>query len=103
MIGIRRGRTARNIERIRSRSGQPTKLDRATPSAYHPRKTGRVRYAIQECLSIPVICEASAPMRDLPLEPGARLRRALFPPQDSQRGWRLASVIASLVSVGLIA
>jgi PAS domain S-box-containing protein len=42
-------------------------------------------------------------MRGLPLEPVARLRRALFPPQDSQFGWRLASVAVSLVSVGLIA
>ena len=41
-------------------------------------------------------------MRGLPLEPVARLRRALFPPQDSQFGWRLASVAVSLVSVGLI-
>jgi PAS domain S-box-containing protein len=39
----------------------------------------------------------------LPLEPVARLRRALFPSQDSQFGWRLASVTVSLVSVGLIA
>lgn len=39
----------------------------------------------------------------LPLEPVARLRRALFPPQESQFGWRLASVTVSLVSVGLIA
>jgi PAS domain-containing protein len=42
-------------------------------------------------------------MRGLPLEPVARLRRALFPSQDSQYGWRLASVTVSLVSVGLIA
>jgi PAS domain S-box-containing protein len=42
-------------------------------------------------------------MRGLPLEPVAQLRRALFPPQDSQFGWRLASVTVSLVSVGLIA
>lgn len=42
-------------------------------------------------------------MRALPLEPVARLRRALFPSQDSQFGWRLASVTVSLVSVGLIA
>jgi PAS domain S-box-containing protein len=42
-------------------------------------------------------------MRGLPLEPVARLRRALFPPQESQFGWRLASVTVSLVSVGLIA
>jgi len=39
----------------------------------------------------------------LPLEPVARLRRALFLPQESQFGWRLASVTVSLVSVGLIA
>jgi len=39
----------------------------------------------------------------LPLEPVARLRRALFPTKDSQFGWRLASVTVSLVSVGLIA
>ena len=39
----------------------------------------------------------------LPLEPVARLRRALFPCQDSQFGWRLASFTVSLVSVGLIA
>jgi PAS domain S-box-containing protein len=39
----------------------------------------------------------------LPLEPVARLRRALFPSKDSQFGWRLASVTVSLVSVGLIA
>jgi PAS domain S-box-containing protein len=42
-------------------------------------------------------------MRGLPLEPVARLRRALFPSQDSQFVWRLASVTVSLVSVGLIA
>ena len=39
----------------------------------------------------------------LPLEPVARLRRALFPSKDCQFGWRLASVTVSLVSVGLIA
>src|SRR5947209_5894146 len=42
-------------------------------------------------------------MRGLRLEPAARLRRALFPSQDSQFGWRLASVTVSLVSVLLIA
>lgn len=42
-------------------------------------------------------------MRPLPLEPVARLRRALLPSRDSQFGWRLASVSVSLVSVGLIA
>jgi PAS domain S-box-containing protein len=42
-------------------------------------------------------------MRGLPLEPVARLRRALFPSQDSQFGWRLASVTVSIISVGLIA
>src|SRR6266576_1389434 len=42
-------------------------------------------------------------MRGLPLGPAARLRRALFPSQDRQFGWRLASVTVSLVSVGLIA
>ena len=42
-------------------------------------------------------------MRSLPMEPVVRLRRALFPSQDSQFGWRLASVTVSLVSVGLIA
>lgn len=42
-------------------------------------------------------------MRGLPLEPVARLRRALFPSQDNQSGWRLASVTVSLISVGLIA
>ena len=42
-------------------------------------------------------------MRGLPLEPFARLRRALFPSEDSQFGWRLASVAVSLLSVGLIA
>jgi PAS domain S-box-containing protein len=41
-------------------------------------------------------------MRGLPLEPVTRLRRALFPPQDSQFGWRLASFTVSLISVGLI-
>jgi hypothetical protein len=39
----------------------------------------------------------------LPLEPVARLCRALFPSQDSQFGSRPASVTVSLVSVGLIA
>ena len=39
----------------------------------------------------------------LPLEPVARLRRALFPSKDCQFGWRLASVTVSLVSVSLIA
>ena len=42
-------------------------------------------------------------MRGVPLGPAARLRRALFPSQDRQFGWRLASVTVSLVSVGLIA
>jgi PAS domain S-box-containing protein len=42
-------------------------------------------------------------MRSLPLEPIARLRRALFPSRDTQFAWRLASVTVSLVSVGLIA
>jgi len=42
-------------------------------------------------------------MRGLPLEPAERLRRALFPSQDKQFGWRLASVTVSLISVGLIA
>ena len=42
-------------------------------------------------------------MRGLPLEPAARLRRALFPSEDKQFGWRLASVTVSLVSVALIA
>jgi PAS domain S-box-containing protein len=42
-------------------------------------------------------------MRGLPMEPAERLRRALFPSQDKQFGWRLASVTVSLVSVGLIA
>ena len=42
-------------------------------------------------------------MRGLPKEPAERLRRALFPSQDKQFGWRLASVTVSLVSVGLIA
>ena len=37
------------------------------------------------------------------LEPVTRLRLALFLPQHSQFGWRLASVTISLVSVGLIA
>jgi hypothetical protein len=39
----------------------------------------------------------------LPLEPVARLCRALFPSKDCQFGWRLASVTVSLVSVCLIA
>ncbi len=39
----------------------------------------------------------------LHLEPVARLCRALFPSQDSQFVWRLASLTVSLVSVGLIA
>jgi hypothetical protein len=42
-------------------------------------------------------------MRGLPLEPAARLCRALFTTQDKQFGWRLASVTISLVSVVLIA
>lgn len=42
-------------------------------------------------------------MRGLPMEPAERLRRALFPSQDKQFGWRLASVTVSLVSVVLIA
>jgi len=42
-------------------------------------------------------------MRGLPLEPAARLFRALFPSQDRQIGWRLASVTVSLISVALIA
>jgi PAS domain S-box-containing protein len=37
------------------------------------------------------------------LEPAARLRRALFPPEDKQFGWRLASVSVSLLSLALIA
>ena len=42
-------------------------------------------------------------MRGLPMEPAKRLRRALFPSQDKQFGWRLASVTVSLVSIVLIA
>jgi PAS domain S-box-containing protein len=42
-------------------------------------------------------------MRGLPLEPAERLRRALFPVQGNQFGWRLASVTVSLLSVALIA
>ena len=78
------------------------KLDRVPASAYHLPETGKCDTPYKSTDSIPVICEASAPMR-LPLEPVARLRRALFPSQDNQFGWRLASVTVSLVSVGLIA
>jgi PAS domain S-box-containing protein len=42
-------------------------------------------------------------MRGISTEPAARLRRALFPAQSSQFGWRVASVTISLVSVALIA
>lgn len=42
-------------------------------------------------------------MRGLPLEPAERIRRALFPVQGNQFGWRLASVTVSLLSVILIA
>ncbi|HJT71943.1 MAG TPA: PAS domain-containing protein, partial [Terriglobales bacterium] len=42
-------------------------------------------------------------MRGLPLEPAERVRRALFPVQGSQFGWRVASVTVSLLSVALIA
>jgi PAS domain S-box-containing protein len=42
-------------------------------------------------------------MRGIPMAPAERLRRALFPSQDKQFGWRVASVTASLVSVALIA
>ena len=77
------------------------KLDPAPVSAYHlPETECDTPYKSTD--SIPVICEASAPMRGLPLEPVARLCRALFPSEDSQFGWRLASVNVSLVSVGLI-
>ena len=77
------------------------KLDRVSASAYHLPET-ECDTPYQSTVSIPVICEASAPMR-LPLAPVVRLRRALFPSQNSQFGWRLASVTVSLVSVGLIA
>jgi PAS domain S-box-containing protein len=42
-------------------------------------------------------------MRGLPLEPAERVRRALFPVQGNQIGWRIASVTVSLLSVVLIA
>ncbi len=42
-------------------------------------------------------------MRGLPLEPAERLRRALFPVQGNQFGWRIASVTVSILSVALIA
>ena len=42
-------------------------------------------------------------MRGLPLEPAERVRRALFPVQGNQFGWRVASVTVSLLSVALIA
>ncbi|HTT23143.1 MAG TPA: PAS domain S-box protein [Candidatus Sulfotelmatobacter sp.] len=42
-------------------------------------------------------------MRRLPLEPAERVRRALFPVQGNQFGWRVASVTVSLLSVVLIA
>lgn len=42
-------------------------------------------------------------MRGLPLEPAERIRRALFPVQGNQFGWRVASVTVSLLSVALIA
>ena len=42
-------------------------------------------------------------MRGLPLEPAERVRRALFPVQGHQFGWRIASVTVSLLSVALIA
>jgi len=42
-------------------------------------------------------------MRGLPLEPAERVRRALFPVQGNQIGWRIASVTVSILSVVLIA
>src|SRR5450759_659668 len=42
-------------------------------------------------------------MRGISMEPAERLRRALFPAQGNQFGWRVASVTVSLVSVALIA
>ncbi|MGB9073265.1 MAG: PAS domain S-box protein [Terriglobales bacterium] len=42
-------------------------------------------------------------MRGISMEPAERLRRALFPVQGNQFGWRVASVTVSLVSVALIA
>jgi len=42
-------------------------------------------------------------MRGISMEPAERLRRALFPIQGDQFGWRVASVAVSLVSVALIA
>ena len=42
-------------------------------------------------------------MRGLPLEPAERVRRALFPVQGHQFGWRIASVTVILLSVALIA
>ncbi len=41
-------------------------------------------------------------MRGISMEPAERLRRALFPAQGNQFGWRVASVSVSLVSVALI-
>src|SRR2546423_11382810 len=71
------------------------KLDRVPASAYHLPET-ECDTPCKSTDSSPVICEASAPMRGLTLEPVARLRRALFPSQDSQFRWRLASVTVSL-------
>ncbi len=42
-------------------------------------------------------------MRGISMGPAERLRRALFPVQCDQFGWRVASVTVSLVSVALIA
>src|SRR5438094_1735199 len=77
------------------------KLDRVPASAYYlPETECDTPYKSTD--SIPVICEASAPPMRLPLEPVARLRRALFPSKDIQFGWRLASVTVSFVAVALI-
>ena len=46
---------------------------------------------------------ARAPMRSISMEQVDRARRALFPVQGDQFGWRVASVTVSLVSVALIA
>jgi PAS domain-containing protein len=42
-------------------------------------------------------------MRGISIEPAERLRRALFPVQGKQFGWRVASVAVSLISAALIA
>jgi hypothetical protein len=86
---------------VRGLNGGQGKLDRVAPPAYHlPRDR---QNAVRSFGVFFTHLSVRAPMRGLPLEPAERVRRALFPVQGNQIGWRVASVTVSSLSVVLIA